>query len=124
MGRRGRVCGRPRLEEEEIVAKPKREDDQEKRIEDLKRQAEELGGGQMKDASLDDYPAETEEAFWKQLVGYEEAPWTTHCQQLENAGMSLPPPDSIKDEELTAQLPEIIQKLAFLHVFIGKTDHL
>jgi hypothetical protein len=111
------------------VAKPKAEDDrekriQEKRIEDLKRHAEELCGGQMEVGSLDDCSAEVEEAFWKQLVDYEEAPWTTHFQQLENAGVSLPPPDSLKDEELTAKLWELIQKLALLHVFIEQTDHL
>ena len=106
------------------MAKPKAEDDREKRIEDLKRHAEELCGGQMEVGSLDDCSAEAEEAFWKQLVDYEEAPWTTHFQQLENAGVSLPKPDSLKDEELTAKLWEVIQKLALLHVFIEQTDHL
>src|SRR5882724_3428105 len=125
--RRGLVCRRPRREE--IVAKPKAEDDREKRIpeeriEDLKRQAEELCGGQMEVGSLDDCPAEVEEGFWKYVVDYEKAPWTTHFQQLENAGVSLPPPDSLKDEELTATLWDIIQKLALLRVFIEQTDHL
>jgi hypothetical protein len=115
------------------AAKPKAEDDREKRIpenkiEALKRRAEELCGGQMEVGSLDDYPAEVpaevEEGFWKHVVDYEEAPWTTHCQQLENAGVSLPPPESLKDEELTAKLWDIIQKLALLHVFIEQTDHL
>jgi hypothetical protein len=106
------------------VAKPKAEDDREKRIDDLKRHAEELCGGPMEVGALDDCPAEVEEAFWKQLVGYEEAPWTTHFQQLENAGVSLPPPDSLKDEELTAKLWEVIEKLALLGVFIEQTDHL
>jgi hypothetical protein len=80
----------------------------EERIEALKRRAEELSGGQMEVGSLDDYPsevpAEVEEGFWKYIVDYEEAPWTTNFQQLENAGVSLPPPDSLKDEELTAKL--------------------
>ena len=111
------------------MAKPKAKDDREKRIteeriEDLKRQAEELCSGQMEVASLDDCSAETEESFWKHVVDYEEAPWTTHCQQLENASVSLPPPDSLQDEELTAKLWEVIQKLALLHVFIEQTDHL
>ena len=106
------------------MAKPKAEDDPEKRIEDLKRQAEKLCGGQMEVGSLDDCPAETEEAFWKHIVDYEEAPWTTSFQQLENAGVSLPAPDSLKDEELTAKLWKVIQKLALLHVFIEQTDHL
>jgi hypothetical protein len=121
------VCRRPRREV--IVAKPKAEDDRKKRIpenkiEALKRQAEELCGGPMEVGSLEDCPAEAEEAFWKQVADYEEAPWTTHLQQLENAGVSLPKPDSLKDEELTAKLWDVIQKLALLHVFIEQTDHL
>lgn len=98
----------------------------EDRIQDLKRRAEELSGGKMKTATLDDddYPEEMEESFWKHVVDYEEAPWTTNFQQLENAGVSLPAPDSLKDEELTAKLWEIIQKLALLRVFISQTDHL
>lgn len=118
------------------AAKPKAKDDQKKRIpeertpeeriEALKRRAEELCGGQMEVGSLDDYPAEAEveEGFWKHVVDYEEAPWTTNFQQLESAGVSLPAPDSLKDEELTAKLWEVIQKLALLHVFISQTDHL
>jgi hypothetical protein len=106
------------------VAKPKAEEDPEKRIEDLKRRAEELCGGQMEVGTLDDCSAETEEAFWQQLVNYEEAPWTTNFEQLEKAGVLLPPPDSLKDDELTAKLWEVIQKLALLHVFIEQTDHL
>lgn len=106
------------------VAKRKAEDDPEKRIEDLKRRAAELSGGQMEVGALDDCPAEVEEAFWKHVVDYEEAPWTTHFQQLESAGVSLPPPDSLKNDELTAKLWEVIEKLALLRVFIEQTDHL
>ena len=86
----------------------------EKTIEELKRRAEELTGGHMEIGGLDDCPAEVEEGFWKYVVDYEEAPWTTNFQQLEDAGVALPSPDSLKDEELTAKLWEIIQKLAFL----------
>jgi len=96
----------------------------EEKIEALKRRAAELCGGQMEAGSLDNYPAEVEEGFWKYVVDYEEAPWTTNFQQLENAGVSLPKPDSLTDEELTAKLWEVIQKLALLHVFIEQTDHL
>ena len=115
------------------AAKPKAKDDREKRtpeerIEALKRRAHELSGGKMVTGGLDDYPSEVpeevEESFWKHVVDYEEAPWTTNFQQLENAGVSLPAPESLTDEELTAKLWEVIQKLALLRVFISQTDHL
>ena len=106
------------------MARLKAEDDRDKSVEDLKRRAQELCGGQMKTGGLDDCPAEDEEKFWKQVVDYEEAPWTTNFQQLERAGVSLPPPDSLKDTELTAKLWEVIHKLALLRVFIEGTDHL
>jgi hypothetical protein len=123
------VTKRKAVGKRKAVAKPKakngREKSPEDRIEDLKRRAEELCGGQMEVGSLDDdYPAETEEAFWKYVVDYEEAPWTTNFQQLENAGVSLPHPDSLKDEELTATLWDVVQKLALLRVFVEQTDHL
>ena len=106
------------------MAKPEAEDDRDKRIEDLKRRAEELCDGQMEASSLDDCPAEMEESFWKHVVDYEEAGWTTNFQQLETAGVSLPPPDSLNDQELTVKLWEVIHKLALLRVFIEQTDHL
>lgn len=96
----------------------------EDRIEALKRRAKELSGGQMQVESMDDIPEETEETFWNYVVEYEEAPWTTNFQQLENAGVALPAPESLNDEELTAKLWEVIQKLALLHVYIEQTDHL
>ena len=105
------------------VSKHKAGENRDNNIETLKRRVEKLGG-QMQTDDLDDYPAEVEEAFLKHVVDYEEAPWTTNFQQLENAGVSLPSPDSLNDQELTAKLWEVIQKLALLHVFIEQTDHL
>ena len=106
------------------VSRQEDEDDQDKRIEALKRRAEELSDGQMEMCKLDDCSSKTEEAFWKQVVGYEEAPCTTYFHQLESAGVSLPPPDSLNDQELATKLWEVIHKLALLRVFIEQTDHL
>lgn len=106
------------------MAKPEAEDDRDKRIEDLKRRAEELCDGQMELCMQDDCSSEMEEAFWEQVVDYEEAPWTTHFHQLESAGVLLPAPDSLNDQELAIKLWEVIHKLALLRVFIEQTDHL
>ena len=95
-----------------------------KRIEDLKRRAEELSDGQMTLGIEDNCPAEMEESFLKYVVDYEEAPWTTNFQQLEAAGVLLPSPDSLNDQELTAKLWEVIHKLALLRTFVEQTDHL
>ena len=119
MGRRPReeaMVAKPKVTKHKVAkrktAKPKAENNRKKKIpekrtlenniEDLKRRVEELCGGQMTVGRLDEYPSElpeeVEEGFWKHVVDYEEAPWATHFQQLENAGVSLPPPDSLKDE--------------------------
>lgn len=109
---------------EASVTKAKSEDERDKKIEDLKRRAETLSRGKMMIGGLDDCPGDAEEAFWEQLLEYEEAPWTTYFHQLESAGVSLPAPDSLNDQELTVKLWEVIHKLALLQVFIEETDHL
>jgi len=102
------------------------EDDaeREKRIAELKRQAEELTGGKMTEGKMEDTPAEVEEGFWKYVVDYEKAPWTTNFKQLEEAGIELPAPESLNDEQLTKRLWEVIHALALLRVFLDETDHL
>jgi len=106
------------------VAMAEAEDDQGKRIEDLKRHAEELCDGPMELCILEDCSTEGEETFWEKVVEYEEAPLTTNFQQLEDAGVALPPPDSLNDQELPTKVWEVIHKLALLRVFIEQTDHL
>jgi hypothetical protein len=106
------------------MANNESDDEREKRIEDLTRRAEELAGGQMKTGEIEPCPPEVEEGFWKYVVEYEEAPWTTHFQQLERAGVSLPAPETLNDQEVTAKLWEVINKLAQLRVFLEDTDHL
>jgi hypothetical protein len=98
--------------------------DRQKRIEELKRRAQELAGGAMKTGEFEECPPDVEEGFWKHVVAYEEAPWTTHFQQLEKSSVSLPAPEALNDQELTAKLWEVINKLAELRVFLDDTDHL
>ncbi len=98
--------------------------DLEKKIEQLKRKAEELAGGRMVDGKSGECPPDVEEQFWDQVVAYESAPWTTHFKQLEEAGVQLPAPEELNDKELTAKLWEIIRRLAFMRVFLSQTDHL
>jgi hypothetical protein len=100
------------------------DEDCEKRIEELKRRAEEITGGEMKTGEIEPSPPEVEEGFWQHVVEYEEAPWTTHFQQLERAGVSMPAPETLDDQEVTAKLWEVINKMAQMRIFLEDTDHL
>ena len=98
--------------------------DREIRINELKHRAEELAGGEMIARESEECPPGTTEQFWRGVVDYESAPWTTNFRQLEEAGMDLPPPEALDDQALTAKLWEVIHALARLRVFLENTDHL
>jgi hypothetical protein len=72
----------------------------------------------------EDCPVELREQFWEQVVAYEEAEWTTHFDELVEAGMVLPVPDELDDAQLSLKLGEVIQGLALLHCYLYNTDHL
>ena len=98
--------------------------DREIRINELKRRAEELAGGLMHEGEFKKSSPDLEEGFWRHVVAYESAPWTTHFQKLAEAGVKLPAPDTMDDRALTAKLWEIIDRLAGMRVFLSRTDHL
>ena len=95
-----------------------------KRIDELKRQADELTGGEAAGWKSPDLSPELEEDFLQSIVAYESAPWTTHYQQLEEAGIELPAPETMDDVKLTAKLWEVIEALARMRVFLQSTNHL
>jgi hypothetical protein len=98
--------------------------DREIRINELKHEADELTGGQMTAWESDDCPAEIAQQFWQRVVDYERGPWTSHFQQLVEAGVDLPAPDEMDDQRLAAKLREVIYRLAAMRVFLESTDHL
>ena len=99
--------------------------ERQKRIAELKRQAEELTGGKMVEGQINETPPEVAEGFWQHVVDYEKAPWTTNFKQLEEAGMELPAPETLNnDEQVTKKLWEVIHGLTLLRVFLYDTNHL
>jgi hypothetical protein len=98
--------------------------DQKDRIEQLKQRAGEAAGGEMIACESDRLSLDEREQFWRRVVEFETAPLTTNFQQLIDAGLDLPAPESLDDERITAKLWEVIDGLAKLRVFISETDHL
>ena len=94
-----------------------------KRIDVLKRQGDELTG-EVAGWQSDDLSPKMEQEFLQNVVDYEAAPWTTHYQQLEEAGLELPDPETMDDEKLTAKLWQVIEALAGMRVFVDSTNHL
>ena len=98
--------------------------DQEDRINELKLQAEQAATGQMITWESGIVSPEQSEQFWRRVVEYETAPSTTDFQRLTEAGLELPEPDAMDDEQLTSKLWELIGALARMRVFIQETNHL
>jgi hypothetical protein len=95
------------------------------RIARLKNEAEEITGGEMVvSGGAGDEDSPLAEEFWERVLEFEKAPRGTRFAQLEEAGVALPPPDSLTDAGLDEKLWEVIGKLAELRVFLYHTDHL
>ncbi|HXJ91548.1 MAG TPA: hypothetical protein VMT20_01540 [Terriglobia bacterium] len=100
------------------------QNEREEHIEELQRQAHELTGGEMVAGGAADAPPEVREQFWEHVVQWEEAPWTTDFDRLQEAGIGLPAPETLADDQVSMKLWEIIDHLARRRVFLNRTDHL
>lgn len=87
------------------------------------REDEEAGAGGELTWMSEDCPPEVAAQFWLSVAAYEQTPWTTHFQELADAGIELPTPESMDDPQLTAKLSEVIDALARMRVFLSQTDH-
>ena len=94
-------------------------------IESLKREAAQLNNGNMScGGSEKEEHLPILEKFWERVVAYEKAPLRSLFAQLQEAGVALPPPDSLNDAQLQKKLWQVIHKLEELCVFLSRTDHL
>lgn len=98
--------------------------DQNERIVELKQQAERAAKGEILAWESDLLSPEQREQFWRRVVEYEVAPSTTDFQRLTEAGLELPEPDTMDNEQLTSKLWELIDALSRIRVFIRETNHL
>ena len=94
---------------------------QEKRIEKLRAELQRLGGDISHGSDL---PADLEEEFLKHILEFETADQITLRQWLENAGLEVPAPDELSDEQLGPKLWEVISRMASLGAYLHNTDHL
>lgn len=98
--------------------------DQEIRINELREEANDLSGGRMHAWEEPDCPPDLEESFWRHVVEYEKAPWTSDFEQLVSGGFRPPDPRTLGDGEVTAALRQLVDKLATMRVYLANTDHL
>jgi hypothetical protein len=98
--------------------------DREIRIEKMRRELNEIAGGEMISGSIGPVPSEMEEIFLERVLAYERAEHDTDFNRLVERGVSLPPPTELDDTSLGAKLAEVIRGLAELHCFLESTDHL
>ncbi len=75
-------------------------------------------------AEPDDCPPDLAAELMNQLVALDQAPQTTHFDQLRHRGISLPAPATLSDEQLRNKLEEVVRTLAEMNVFICSTNHL
>lgn len=69
-------------------------------------------------------PSEADDEFLRQMAVIDSPPTSNHLEQLRDAGLKLPAPETLDDQSLTAELWRIIHGLAAQSTFLYHTDHL
>lgn len=98
--------------------------DREIRIEKLRREIDEVAGGEMFGGKAADCDPKIEEAFLENVLALETHGFAAPFDALIKDGFDLSPPDTLDDAALTAKLWELIRELARRRLFLESTDHL
>lgn len=100
------------------------EADRQIRMEKLKERLHKLSDGKAVFGEIADTPSELTLEFLEHVLRFEESAQTTHAKLLLEDGVTLPPPDSLTDDEVHAVLWNVIHGLHAQRTFLYHTDHL
>ena len=98
--------------------------DRDIRIENLRREIQEVAGEAVFCGKTDDCDPALEETFLEHVLALEQHGSICPFEVLEADGFSLPSPDELNDLALSSKLWELIQALAQRRLFLHSTDHL
>jgi hypothetical protein len=93
-------------------------------IAEMKAELNELSDGMMAMGTCEDMGQGLEEDFLESILAYERAEQVPFRTLLERDGVTLPAPNELSDEELSAKLDEVIQAMARQRNFLDCTNHL
>lgn len=98
--------------------------DREIHIEQLRREIEEVAGGEMFSGKSADCDPRIEESFLEHVLALETGGFKSPFETLTQDGFDLPPPEQLDDTALSAKLWELIHELAKRRLFLESTNHL
>jgi hypothetical protein len=98
--------------------------DREIRIEKLRREIDELAGGEMFSGQVAECDPKVQEAFLKNVLALETNGFIAPIDVLIKDGFELPPPEKLDDVALGTKLWELIHELGKRLLFLHSTDHL
>lgn len=104
----------------------KTEEEMRHRIEQLRNQLSEISGGTafLETFQAEDLSLEMTLQFLENVLSFEWEADTTWKQLMEEDGYTMPAPETLTEEEISAQLWVVLQALATLHCTLDFTNHL
>ena len=90
----------------------------------LRREIDEVAGGEVFSGKVADCDPKIEEAFLENVLALETHGFVCPFDTLVKDGFDLPLPEKLDDAALTAKLWELIRELARSRLFLHSTDHL